>query len=215
MLFLYIFLSFLSPSVCLSVCLQGMLKSTLVATAASFYYSFPQFLNSSFSFSCSPLISKTRAGEASSFQFTYSARAAYAPLSFSLSRPSFSLPPPGYINDVSVGVACCVFISDSLSLILCFSAAAHLTPTTTTSLCRLLVLWLRERAPTAPPLRHSPSQCPWQTGEAGRRTRLACARAQKQITVQEHVLISSNLKRDAIFGLLRRPNTLRIRNTYT
>lgn len=66
-------------------------------------------------------------------------------------------------------------------------------------------------SPSAP----LPSLSPWQTGEAGRRTRLACARAQKQITVQEHVLISSNLKRDAIFGLLRRPNTLRIRKTYT
>lgn len=38
-------------------------------------------------------------------------------------------------------------------------------------------------------------------GKARRRPGLACARAQKQITVQEHVLISSNLKRDAIFGL--------------
>lgn len=40
----------------------------------------------------------------------------------------------------------------------------------------------------------------WQVRQ-GTRPRLACARAQKQITVQEHVLISSNLKRDAIFGL--------------
>jgi len=110
-----------------------------------------------------------------------------------------------HINDVSVCVACCVFISDSLSLILCFSAAAHLTTTAEKpTLCRLLVLWSQKTGSHYLPHLSLPQMA---AGKARRRPGLACARAQKQITVQEHVLISSNLKRDAIFGFHERRNS--------